>query len=176
MQITFLEHDNWILFLYSFFPQLCETEKNLSDLYRQIDKKEQSLFAEFSIAINASYEKEKLHTNFIKVISILGTVASSFIALIFSIFMHTYQQRMFFNQRSLDDSVIKSVKQLEDKVSDLLEELHNKEQLRNKQIESKESWASFLHRYTRWTYSWALKSTWRFIYVCVYACKLYYLF
>lgn len=148
---------NFILIL--FFPQLCETEKNLSDLYRQIDKKEQSLFAEFSIAINASYEKEKLHTNFIKVISILGTVASSFIALIFSIFMHTYQQRMFFNQRSLDDSVIKSVKQLEDKVSDLLDELHNKEELRNKQIESKESWASFLHRYTRWTYSWALKST-----------------
>ncbi|XP_075166636.1 uncharacterized protein LOC142238797 isoform X2 [Haematobia irritans] len=141
---------------------LCESEKYFSDQYKEADKKEQILFTEFSTAINDSYEKEKLHTNFIKVISIIGTVASSFIALVYSIFMHSQHQKILYAQRSLDDNVVNSIKSLENKVSELLTEWKNnnvsmsvKDQRRN----VVESWGSFFHRHTRWLYRWAVKSS-----------------
>ncbi|XP_061394552.1 mitochondrial potassium channel-like [Musca vetustissima] len=140
--------------------ELCESEKHYSDLYKLADKKEQLLFTEFSAAINASYEKEKLHTNFIKIMSIVGTVASSFIALIFSIFMHTYHQKMFFSQRTLDENAVNTVKALEEKVSDLLIEWnHQKTLMESSRKEEQESWSSYLYRHTRWMYSWAMKSS-----------------
>ncbi|XP_073847391.1 uncharacterized protein [Musca autumnalis] len=140
--------------------ELCESEKHYSDLYKMADKKEQLLFTEFSAAINASYEKEKLHTNFIKVISIVGTVASSFIALIFSIFMHTYHQKMFFSQRALDENVVEKIKTLEERVSELLVEWNEQKHVieQNKKV-VRESWSSYFHRHTQWIYSWAIKSS-----------------
>ncbi|KAL9923904.1 mitochondrial potassium channel-like [Glossina fuscipes fuscipes] len=134
--------------------ELCMKEKNLLESITKVDNEEQHLLNyELTAAINESYEKEKMHAHFIKVLGLLGVILSSILTFLAAFASHIYQQRRFYALREeMESSLVNKLTEPMKTVKEMIENLNgaNKE---------KESWGSYLKRHTRWTYSWAFKSS-----------------
>uniref|UniRef100_A0A1B0AEL1 Uncharacterized protein n=1 Tax=Glossina pallidipes TaxID=7398 RepID=A0A1B0AEL1_GLOPL len=134
--------------------ELCMKEKNLLESITKVDEEEQHLLNyELTAAINESYEKEKMHAHFIKVLGLLGVILSSFLTFLAAFASHIYQQRRFYALREeMESSLVDKLTEPMKTVKEMIENLNGAK-------EEKESWGSYLKRHTRWTYSWAFKSS-----------------
>ncbi|XP_017470231.1 PREDICTED: uncharacterized protein LOC108361952 isoform X1 [Rhagoletis zephyria] len=140
--------------------KLCTQIDELQRELAVVDEQEQYLFNAFSVAINDSYEKEKIHSNMIKVFGILGTLLGSFITFVLSVVGLLYNQKKLYTLRKdVESSITEQVIQKLDKVAKDLKEHHQRTYLKEIQHLSEkpaESWASYVNRHTRWIYSWAI--------------------
>nr|XP_036219535.1 uncharacterized protein LOC106623454 isoform X4 [Bactrocera oleae] len=150
--------------------QYLELVKKEVDIYTEIDElqkelaavdgHEQYLFNAFSVAINDSYEKEKIYTNMIKILGIVGTLLGSFITFVLSVVGFLYNQRKFYTlrkdvQSALTDQVLHKLDKVIEDIKDFQQTVNVKQSmvLTEKPVES---WGSYLNRNTRWIYGWAL--------------------
>lgn len=138
------------------YTEIDELQKELT----AVDEHEQYLFNAFSVAINDSYEKEKIYTNMIKVLGIVGTLLGSFITFVLSVVGLLYNQKKFYTLRKDVESAFTDQVLLKlDKVIEDMEDFKETVNAKQSQVVMEkpvESWSSYLNRHTRWTYSWAL--------------------
>nr|XP_036219534.1 uncharacterized protein LOC106623454 isoform X2 [Bactrocera oleae] len=138
------------------YTEIDELQKELA----AVDGHEQYLFNAFSVAINDSYEKEKIYTNMIKILGIVGTLLGSFITFVLSVVGFLYNQRKFYTlrkdvQSALTDQVLHKLDKVIEDIKDFQQTVNVKQSmvLTEKPVES---WGSYLNRNTRWIYGWAL--------------------
>ncbi|XP_005186133.1 uncharacterized protein LOC101892508 [Musca domestica] len=102
------------------------SQKQLWHEYNKLEQEELSLATRSVLAINETYEAEKLHTKLMRSFGILLTIASSLLTLVLSYLIRREPQQQHQYAHIMA----------------------------GKNQSNAESWTSYLHRNTKWAYSW----------------------
>ncbi|XP_055381644.1 uncharacterized protein LOC129612163 [Condylostylus longicornis] len=138
-----------------------ETKKQIE--FNTADEMERQLFNNLTTAINDSYEKEKVHSNFIKILGLMGTLTASVVTLIASAIGHFYHNTKFglvakdFKENvtktikdeniSLKDSIRLEIQTASFKQEKILKEILNSKLNTINETKKSESWTEFFSKY-----------------------------
>lgn len=133
-------------------------EKQKQDEFRTADELERNLFNNLTIAINDSYEKEKIHANSIRIWGYVQTIVASVITFLISIIGYYYHNTKFgllanTFQENVNNTMKSELGFLRDDLKIYMEEqeeriLKKLEERNKQQQQNQESWGSYLKRHT----------------------------
>lgn len=138
---------------------LLQKEQQAQTEYDSADASERNLFNQLTAAINDSYEKEKIHSNTLRLWGLIGTVITSAVTLILTSIGHYYHTRQlglvgskFAGNEGLSNELKNVQKELQDFKKILLQ---NQLQPNIKPImQQTESWGAYISRHSVNVYRW----------------------